>query len=108
VAFISEIDSENSVKVRKAFFGEQVESEGYARRLTDPLGALAELTEVPVRIFVRRRIENLTRKPENPLCFVNCHKLRDNLFEVRKNFDLRKHLGVGCLHAHLSFPGFMV
>ena len=58
--------------------------------------------QVAVRIFVRRRLEELAGKPEHALRLVRRHQFVYERLEVGEHFDLRERLGFDWIHWHTS------
>jgi len=69
----SQIDREQSVKVRKSFFGEQIQRERHPGRIADPPRPLSEGLQMIVRIFAGSGLEQFRWKPEYALGFVRGH-----------------------------------
>ena len=92
--------------MRQPFFGEEIERERDAGRLADAFCALSQLATMAVGICIRRRIENLARKPQHTLRFVRPPSIGYDFLEVGEHLDLREHLGVGGLHGQICFSGF--
>jgi hypothetical protein len=84
--------------MRKAFFGEKVESERHARRIADSSRTLAQLFQMTVGVFPGSRLEQFSGKPEHALGFVGSHQLQHQRLEVREHFDLRERLSFDWIH----------
>jgi hypothetical protein len=80
------------VEVREPFLREEIERERDPKWRADAARPLPQLRDVLVGIGVRRRREQLARKPEHALGFVNDHQVVHLLLEVGEHFDLRQHL----------------
>jgi hypothetical protein len=84
----AQIDSEQTVKMREALLGEEIESEGDTRRVADSTCPLAQGAEMMIGIFAGRRLQQFRREPEHPLRLVSGHEIRYYRLEISQHLDL--------------------
>jgi hypothetical protein len=76
------------MKVREPFFGKKVQRQSDTRWIAYPSGALFQCFQVVIRIFARRRLQELGGEPQDSLGFVRYHQFIYERLEIGENFDL--------------------
>src|SRR5207253_4216563 len=76
-------------------FGEKIERQRRPGGVRDPSGLSPQLCQVSFRVLVRRRPDQIGRKPELPLSLMCLHQLSNLFLEVLEHFDLGAELPSG-------------
>ena len=100
-ALVTQVGREQAVKVRQAFFGQQVERQGDARAVGNAPGALAKRCRAAIRVLVLELVggQEVAREPQLALLEVTLHEASDQAFEIAQDLDPRRDLAVGVVGA---------
>jgi hypothetical protein len=87
VTIVAEVNGKNAVEMGETFFGQKIERQRYTRRRTDSFRSLSQILQMAVGVFIRRRVQDFTWKPEHALRLVLLHQLGHCRLEISQYFD---------------------